>query len=691
MTAPILPARFRLAFLLVVFALCISNLSFARQKHHTPDLSAIDHSVQPGEDFYLYANGLWLQHTKIPENQTEVSHFTAVGNKVDRDLTNILEHLDQRGHFAPSTDEAKLLALYRGYRDTHQRNQLGFAPIQDDINAILNLRSKHELPAMFATLLRKGVSSPLMIDVQPDVDNPDLNMVFLDTSDATLRLRKTTNQRHFKKSESAVTAIKAQKDSDIDDDAKGLIKLMATMLQAVNVPNIPKAIEAINTIQSGMDDLPAGNTDTPIQIFKVSTVEELSDVLGSFSWSDFAAEAGIPNQQRIVTGPLDPFKSFGKLFHKHSLEQWQAWMIWQLLDTNATYLSEELAQQYLTYYEVELGGYKRTTHVQKRAVDLCNDLLEWPLARFYTDKNLNHATEKMGRNMVHHMRDAFAQRIKHRNWMTAETQQAAFDKLQKINVKVGKPLRWPKTPQYTPDESDLFGMISYLRNNRYDKMIKQLDEPADKDLWDMTPQTVNAYYDPSRNEIVVTTAIMQSPLFDISANPAVLFSTLGAIVGHEMTHGFDNNGSFFDGEGRLTNWWQPEDFKTFKNLSKQLAKQYDKYLPLPKVHIDGQQTLGENIADLGGLSIAWDAYRLSLGRKAPTDEDSQTFLLGWGQLWRTKETPSALKDDIESDEHSPAQFRVNGVLSNLELFYKIYPVASGDKMYRAPEHRIEIW
>ena len=427
---------------------------------------------------------------------------------------------------------------------------------------------------------------------------------------------------------------------------------------------------------------------------KIETAK-LSELTKSFNWIAYLQHAGIGNETNTIIREKTYFEKFSKLFTKTSVDDWKIYFKWTLINSAAGLLSNEIDSQNFAFYGTTLNGTPEQEVRWKRAVGSVNSLLGEVVGKIYVKKHFKPEAKARMITMVENLRTAYGDAIKGLEWMSEETKKQALDKLAKFNPKIGYPNKWRDYSALEIDANDLTGNYKRASIFNHHNQLNKLGKPINRDEWFMSPQTVNAYYNPSMNEIVFPAAILQPPFFNMEADDAVNYGGIGGVIGHEMGHGFDDQGAKSDGDGVLRNWWTEKDLKEFETRTKKLADQYSEFEPLPGEHINGEMTLGENIGDLGGLTIAHRAYKLSLeGKESPVIDQfngEERFFMGWAQVWAYKFREEALRNRLKTDPHSPAPYRGNGTLMNMPEFMKAYGVKAGDGMYREPEERVKIW
>ncbi len=661
-----------------------TNAPFTTQK--TPLASGIekanlDTSVRPQDNFYRYVNGNWLKNHDIPGDKTAIGSFYDLRDKADDDVKAIIEELAATDDLTKGSDEQKVADLFRSYMDIEKRNKLGTQPIQPIFDAINNLDNKAELASFFGEYQAVGVGSPLAFYISVDAKNsasyathiwqsglglPDRDYYFNDTE-------RYKNLR------------------------TGYIAHIEKMFNLAGLKGGDKAAQTIMALETKLakfhwTQVQSRDSEKRYNKFAVSKLTELTD---AFDWSAYLAAQGVPSQKDIIINQPDFISGFGEVFASTSLADWKTYLTFHSLSNFSSYLTTDIDNENFDFYSKQLSGRKEQRPQWKRGVSVVNSNLGEVIGKVYVSRHFTPQAKSRMSELVENLRSAYGNSIDDLEWMSADTKKAAHVKLAAFTPKIGYPDRWEDYSELSIVSDDLVGNI--LRSSRLsnDKEVAKLNGPTRKWEWHMTPQTVNAYYNPTVNEIVFPAAILQAPFFNMKADDAVNYGGIGAVIGHEMGHGFDDQGSKYDAEGNLRNWWTEQDLTEFANRTKALVEQYDDYHVFEDLTVNGQLTLGENIGDLSGVTIAYKAYKASLnGKEAPVIDGltgDQRFFMGFAQIWRAKIVEKSMRNRVATDPHSPAEFRALGSLSNMNEFYEAFNVKKGDAMYIAPEKRVKIW
>jgi putative endopeptidase len=468
------------------------------------------------------------------------------------------------------------------------------------------------------------------------------------------------------------------------------------MFDLAGLPDGAKASETIMSIETALAEkhMAKEKTRDVVGLYNMFPVDTLSNIMPNFNWSAFLEEGGMKAEANLGVLMLDYTKALDQIITSIDIEDWKTYLKWGALDNNASRLNEAMSNQNFAFYSKELRGTPEQRPLWRRGVSTVNRILGEVVGKVYVKKHFPPAAKEKMETLVSNLLKAYEQSINELDWMTEGTKKEALDKLSKFTPKIGYPDKW-KSYDLEIKADDLFGNLQRSSLMEYNRDLAKLGQPIDKSEWGMTPQTVNAYYNPTLNEIVFPAAILQPPFFDMNAEDAVNYGAIGAVIGHEIGHGFDDAGSSFDGDGAMRNWWTENDKEEFEKRTSALIAQYDSYEALPGLNVNGEFTLGENIGDLGGLTIALKAYKIALnGKESPVMDGYtgvQRAFIGYAQSWRKKVRDESLRVQINTDPHSPANFRVNGIVRNIPAFYEAFNIQESDSLYLTPEQRVKIW
>jgi len=643
-----------------------------------PDFMNTD--VRPGDDFNAFVNGTWMDTAEIPADRASDSVGLMVHEQSVANVKVIIEE-SAAGDFAKGTNEQKVGDLYSSYMDMDTRNELGVTPLQNEFAKIHELGDKEDLAVYFAEANKIGVNVPFALSQYVDFKDPNTYMMY--TWQAGLGL--PDREYYF---------------TEGDDAEKIRVAYQAhieKMFELAGLADGDKAAEMIMALETRMaaEHMLKEQTRDMVALYNKIPLNELPGLMPDFAWDAYLKAAVISDIDGLVVTQPDYIKALDGIIADTSMEDWKTYLAWQTLNANASLLNEEMDQQNFEFYSKTMRGIEQQLPQWKRAVSSVNNNLGEVVGKVYVARHFPPQAKEQMLELVNNLIKAYEVSIRELDWMGDETKEQALDKLSKFTPKIGYPDKWKDYSALEIEADDLVGNMHRSALFEYEINIARQGGPVDRTEWGMTPQTVNAYYSPPLNEIVFPAAILQPPFFDLDADDAVNYGSIGAVIGHEIGHGFDDAGSTFDGDGVLRNWWTDEDKAEFEKRTAKLIVQYDEFQPFEDLNVNGEFTLGENIGDLGGLTIALLAYEISLDGATPPVMDGYTgqqrVFLGYAQGWRGKSRDEALRVQINTDPHSPRQYRVNGVVRNVPEFYQAFDIAETDALYLAPEDRVKIW
>jgi putative endopeptidase len=642
------------------------------------DLSGRDPSVRAGDDFYRFAIGHWLDTNEIPPDRTSWSTFAVLANQAEERLRGLVEGLPAE---APAgSTEQKVSDLYRAYLDTDSIERLGLTPAKPMLAAIAAVRT-HEDVAKLLGRPDMPLRSPIREGVTIDQKNPDRYIVAISQGGLGLPERE-----YYLKDDASFTEIRAKYVAHIE-----------RMLNLAGEKDAAQEAKSILDLETQIARLhwPIAKRRERDLTYNLRTRDELTGLAPDFPWTAQLTAGGIADQHEFVVRELDAVEGLGKLFRQIPVARWRSYMTYHFLEGAADVLPKAFDDERFDFFGRTLNGQPQQRERWKRGIDAVDGGLGEAAGQLYVARYFPPESKEKMVALVENLRAAYAERVKHLPWMSEPTKQAAMEKLATFRPKIGYPDKWRDYSALEIRPGDAFGNSVRASVFDWQRDVQRLGKPTDRDEWGMTPQTVNAYYNPTFNEIVFPAAMLQPPYFDPNADPAVNYGAIGGVIGHEMGHGFDDQGAKSDARGVLRTWWAPADEAAFKKLVDRLATQYDGYTALPGLNLNGRLTLGENIGDLGGLTVAYEAYHISLkGKPAPVLEGltgDQRFFLSWAQAWRSLMRDARLRTQVMSDPHSPSKFRVNGVVRNMDAWYSAFGVQPGEQLYLAPDERVRIW
>jgi len=644
----------------------------------------MDLSVRPQDDFYRFVNGKWLATTEIPADKGRYGMFNRVLDLVQDQLRGLVEGL-QKSVDPSEPDQQKIADLYATFLDEAALERLGLQPLNAEFAKIDALQDKSEIATLIARFNRLGIGAPYTPQVH--LDARDSTKYVFDLNQGGLGM---PDRDYYLQDDAKLKQIRAQYRQYIEK----MLTLAGDQAPASNADGILELETALAKVQWTK----VQNRD-PVKTYNKFELAKLPALAAGYRWNAYLAEAGVEGKvDYLIVSQPSYISGFGKILKDTPLPQWKAYFRWRLLSQFAPHLSKSFVDANFAFNGNALRGIQENEPRWKRGIQLVDRSIGEALGKIYVAKYFPPESKQRMDELVKNLLAAYQVDIDTLEWMGPETRQKAQEKLAKFTTKIGYPAKWRDYHSLQIVKGDLVGDVIRARVFDYNRNIAKLGKPVDRTEWDMTPQTVNAYYNPELNEIVFPAAILQPPFFDPKADNAVNYGGIGAVIGHEISHGFDDEGSQYDGDGNLINppgWFQQSDLEKFKARTHALVEQYSAFSPVPGYPINGELTLGENIADNSGMAIAYQAYRLSLaGKQAPVIDGltgDQRFFIGWAQVWRSKTRDNQAILYIKSDPHSPAQFRGIVPEMNQAAFYQAFDVKPGDKMYLPPEKRVTIW
>jgi predicted metalloendopeptidase len=642
----------------------------------------IDPSVRPQNDFFAYLNGKWLQTVQIPADQASWGSFDQLYEDSLAQLRGIIEQTAAKGG-AAGTDEQRIGDFYASFMDEAHLEQLGIAPLTPELERIAALKDKAELPALLAHLGKIGVNVPFDFGIHQD--NKDSTKYVADVQQGGLAM--PDRDYYLKADDAKLLEAKAK--------YQQYVEKMLGMAGDRNAAASAKAIVDFETEIAKVQWTKVELRD-PIKAYNKVKLADLGKLAPGYEWKSWLDATDLSSKASyLIVGQPTYLKAFVGVSNKTSLDTWKAYLAMHLIDAYAGYLSKNFVDARFDFHSKTLAGIEELEPRWKRGVGAVERAQGEALGKLYVAQYFPPERKARMEALVKNLLAAYKQSIDKLDWMSPATKKEAQAKLAKFTPKIGYPNKWKDYSKLVVKRDDLVGNVMRARVVAADRELDKLGKPIDRDEWGMTPQTVNAYYNPEMNEIVFPAAILQPPFFDANADDAVNYGGIGAVIGHEISHGFDDQGAQYDGDGNLRDWWTKADHKNFKAKTAMLVKQYKAFEPVKGYHVNGELTLGENIADNSGLAIAYKAYKISLkGKPAPVIDGltgEQRLYLGWAQVWRSKMREQQQIVQVKTDPHSPDQFRANGSLRNQPGFYEAFGVKQGDRMYLAPKERVIIW
>lgn len=643
------------------------------------DVSGMDRSVKPGEDFYAYSIGQWVKSNPIPPDRVRWGSFDILAAKAEKDILAIIQEVAQQKS-APGTPSQKIADHYASYLDTAGIEAKGLEPFKADLAAMAGAKD-HTAVAVLMASPSMATRGPIGGGLAIDAKNPDRYVLSIRQSGLGL-----PNRDFYLKTDEKSVALRAQ-----------YAAYIAKMLKLAGYPGPDQAAQTVMATELKIAEAhwPRDKQRNRDLTYNLKTQGELKAFAPDYPWTEVYASLGIPGHNVFVVAEADAVQKLAALFKATPVETWRAYMTFHYLNAQADIMPKAFDEASFAFNGKALGGQQVQRDRWKRAVASTNGALGEAVGQIYVARHFPPDSKAKMLALVERVRDAYRVRIKNLSWMSSQTKEAAIRKLEALRPKIGYPDKWRDYSSLEIKAGDVYGNRRRTQEWNWAYDVARLPRPTDRDEWFMTPQTVNAYYSSVYNDIVFPAAILQAPFFDPNADDAINYGGIGGVIGHEMGHGFDDQGSKSDERGILRTWWGPDDVERFKALTKRLADQYAQYSPLPGLNLNGALTLGENIGDLGGLSVSFEAYKSTLGgRPAPVIDGftgEQRFFLGWAQVWRGSMRDEAMRTQVLNGPHSPPKYRVNGVVPNIDGWYTAFGVEKGQALYLPQDKRVSIW
>jgi putative endopeptidase len=646
------------------------------------DLQYVDSAVRAQDDTYQYLNGKWLRTFQLPPDKGLVGSFTAIEDLTEEQLRGIVEGLDQTATQDADPDAKKLADLYASFMNEEQIEALGLKPLQGEFAAIDAIKDMNAISATIAHMNSIGAGAPYGVGINLDARNSTQYAVILFQSGLGL-----PDRDYYLKDDAKLKDARASYRTHIEK-----------MLSMAGDAKAAASAEAILNLETSLAKIQWTRVEErdPIKTYNKTAISELSALMPGYDWPRYVRSAGIEGKvDAVIVSEPSYFKALAKVMSGTPLPVWKAYFKWRVLSASAQYLSKAFVDERFAFTGGILRGVPQNQPRWKRGVALLDGSIGEALGKLYVAKYFPPQNKARMQALVQNLLEAYRRDIDTLDWMSAETKVGAQAKLAKMSPKIGYPDHWRDYGALKISREDLRGNVVRATEFEYRRNLAKLGGPVDRGEWRMRPQTVNAYYNATSNEITFPAAILQPPFFDAAADKAANYGGIGAVIGHEMSHGFDDRGSQFDADGNLHDWFTKADHDKFAEKTKALIAQYNAYEPVPDYHVNGALTLGENIGDNSGLAIAYKAYRISLaGHEAPVIDGfsgDQRLYLGWVQVWRGKVREAEAIQRIKTDPHSPPAVRGTAPLRNQDGFYAAFGLRQGDKMYLPPEQRVNIW
>jgi putative endopeptidase len=667
-------------FWFVLFVLsCASGSAWTQSLSSGVDADTFDKTVRIQDDFYRAVNGTWLRETEIPADKSNYGSFTVLADLSEKRIKSIIDTAASNEN-EPGSNSQKVGDLFGSFMDVERINALGIQPIEEEMARVNAIQNYDDVVKYFGYAQVRGIGTPIgMFIDQDDKDSSNYIVQFIQSGTSL-----------------------PDRDYYLKDDekyklAQEALKSYITKLFALYGIDAPGAAEQIYEIESNLARNQWERTELrdADKRYNKYSFSQLAELTPDFDWNAFFAQARLSDRGDVLVLTPSFFEGLDEMFRNIPVDTWKRYLQFNLIDAAAPYLAEDFAKSHFEFHKQALAGVPQQKPRWKRGVDVVEMALGEVVGELYVQQYFSAEAKARMEELVANLIKAFDNSIDDLDWMTEETKKKAKEKLSRFNVKIGYPDEWKDYSKLVIESDDLIGNLKRSLAVEYQREVDKLGRPIDRNEWGMTPQTVNAYYNPSMNEIVFPAAILQPPFFNMESDDAVNYGGIGAVIGHEISHGFDDQGSKYDGDGNLNSWWNAKDRQAFEALTARLVDQFNEYSPLPGKTVNGQLTLGENIADLSGLSIAHKAYRISLGGSEPPTIDgwtgNQRFFLGWSQVWRRKYRDAEMMRRLLTDPHAPSWYRANGPIINIDAFYEAFNVQPDDQLYRPAKERIKIW
>ena len=668
---------------MIYFTACSDMQKSEEQMTKAIDPANMDLSVQPGDDFFRYVNGTWMSENPIPPEYSQYGAAHVVYDKNQEDLKSLVMEVSADKNAAQGSVAQKIRDFYNSGMDTTRINTVGIGAIQKEMDAINAMTSKSDVAKQTAAMQKVGVNPFFYFYVSADQMNSSMNIINfyqggLGLPDVDYYTNDDERSQQLRK--------------DYVDHLTKMFVLAGEQQEnaaakAAKVLEIETAIA--NTSKTRLE------RRIPEENFHKVMLADLETLSSGFDWSAYFGELNISSPGEINVGQKDFIAGLSPVLDNYSLEEWKTYLSWNLLDATASYLSSDFDKQNFEFFGKTLSGQQEQRPRWKRVLSNTSNGLGEAIGQMYVEKYFPAEAKNRMVKLVENLRLSFAQRINNLEWMSDTTKIEARAKLDAITVKVGYPDKWKNYSVMTVVDDSYIKNVWSGNEFEFNRELEKIGKPVDKTEWGMTPQTVNAYYNPTNNEIVFPAGILQPPFFNMDADDAVNYGAIGVVIGHEMTHGFDDRGRKYDKEGNMRDWWTAADARRFEEKTKFLETQYDEYKMLDSLHVDGALTMGENIADLGGLNISYDAYMMALNGKKAKEIDGftgdQRFYLGYAQIWRSNIRDKELMRRLKEDVHSPGEARVNVPMFNIDVFLAAFNITSENNLYIPKENRANIW
>lgn len=641
----------------------------------------MDPAVRPQDDLFRHVNGAWLARTEIPADRASWGAFDILLDKAQTDLRAIAEESAAATSKAPGSDAQKIGDFYQSFMNQARADELGLSPLRPELAAIDRIKTKTDLARHFARFFKMNLINPVVGYVDGDAREPGTDILYLYQGGLGL-----PDRDYYLKD-----------DAKLKEYGEKYVSFVGNVLSMADVPAPGAAAREIYVLETRLARAHWTNVENrdAVKTYNKVATADLAKEFPGFDWAAWTAELGVAGASSVVVSQPSYVKAFAAAVNELPVDRWKPYLKAALINGFAPYLSQAFVDAEFDFYRRTLRGVAENLPRWKRAVNTLDGNMGEMLGKLYVERHFTPEAKARMEQLVENLRQAYRESIGGLEWMSPETKKEAQAKLAKFRPKIGYPNKWRDYSKLEVKPDDLVGNLMRAYLFEADYQASKVGKPIDPEQWGMTPQTVNAYYNPVRNEIVFPAAILQPPFFNMAADDAVNYGGIGAVIGHEMGHGFDDQGRHYDAAGVLRDWWTKQDAEEYMKRAKVVVEQFNQLEPLPGLHVNGELTLGENLADLTGLVIAHRAYSLALeGRPAPTMDGltgDQRFYTGWAQVWAGKMRDDMLRQMVMTNPHSPEQYRANTPVRNIPEFYAAFDVKEGDKLYLPPAERAKVW
>ena len=651
------------------------------------NLNYMDTSIKPGDDFFKYVNGKWIDQTQIPDDKSVWGSFNELAKNTDYNVLKLVKQAAQSSKLDSNSDEGKAINLYKTILDTITRSNLGIKVLEKDLQAISKLNTLKDLNDLIKSEAKNGGIGILGTYISSDAKDSNKNVIYLYGAQKGLRDRD-----YYLLDDAENTKIRTE-----------YVAHVSRMLQAIGQDQKTATTNAQKILTFETELAKVELTRSELRDDNVTyneyTVTELKKLAPAIDWDGYFTALGLKNIDKVIVGQPKTIQNLNTLISKMPIEDIKAFLNWSLINSSAAYLSPELEKANWDFYAKTLYGAQKQEAIEERAINIVNDNIGEALGKLYVENYFPAEAKQKAKEMIDNVMKAYENRINNLPWMTPATRKGALEKLNNLTVKIGYPDKWEDFSKLNIKSPEQGG--SYYENMKaiyvwhIQKNLDDYGKPVDKTRWGMPPQMVNAYFNPSYNEIVFPAAILQPPFYDYKADAAVNYGGIGAVIGHEISHGFDDSGARYNAEGNLIDWWTATDLNQFTTLGKALASQYSALQPFNGIYVDGDFTLGENIGDLGGITAAYHGLKLHLANNPQENIDGftpeQRFFISWATVWRTKAREEYIKNQVKTDPHAPQMYRAYVPLQNFDPWYDTFQVKPSDKLFIEPSNRVRIW